>query len=880
MKESIGHHAQISAKCWCASVLVLLTLTAANTGATNVPLIFADGFASGDTCAWGGTCADPAVVDGVWIGTLDFDGTVRPITIQLSQRGDGRVMGYLLGGTSKRIVVDGEYAAGTLDLRLGFQRVDSADWVRMVGPVAGAVWTGTATTSLGPQAFSFQMWPGVVHERRYIFADSALGEDANQEMGVALSDTGVFLSGGFSGPTSCLLWACDGGLSSFAETPDTITFGLETSGGCSTGSTATVVYNPTQGYFEGSYSFTDCAGTATGSVASGPVYGTRSDHVAQILSRLGSVADEFEGIDSFVVPHPAFADDYLHNGDSLTDLFNSWNSMRAGHASIELWVEETRQITTVEVARAVENFAIEDGAVFELYGVGEPDDGSKAITIYYDTVGDILFNPAHNPMRVWEEIDGQWLISGNREPALDLPWEWAMSGGGDRLDSPTAGNPVHISLGVYGGHFTPHTGHAFGDTKSNFVAYLPANDSEMSELLGDAIGDDDGFCEPGEECAYYGGLTGDGTCAVDGCLVRDRTPVYLAPQSGTVSYIEFQEGPSGDYFDNPPQWVVELRFASGIVYRLVHVAAFASEFSVKVAAATGCDPEDWADCGLSNGQVILDEGAGDPPIPVAVDEAIAHPQIMAAPVPGHPGYYLGNGTFPDYPWAQMEIFARGTFDLTGYKFCIYNALADERFSTLESALTVDVSNPNSQRYALGFSPPQWQWGAETALCNEQDLEPFFSNSLTSRLGGWFERDESATTPDEIMGWVPINKEGPGYDASLYDPSNPDALIIRQRSSGGGTFSWLMPDGSTVTPVFASAEVLDVTDDSMLLMWRDIGYTAGNIPVYQRTSYEQVAQELTIKWGAFGATPASTPHVFLEPGDTCNDTTVICYDNEE
>jgi hypothetical protein len=303
-------------------------------------------------------------------------------------------------------------------------------------------------------------------------------------------------------------------------------------------------------------------------------------------------------------------------------------------------------------------------------------------------------------------------------------------------------------------------------------------------------------------------------------------------------------------------------------------------FAVRVAAATGCDPDDWGSCGLSDGDVLLDAGQGDQAIPVEVDEAIAYPQIMAEPVPDHPGYYLGNGTFPDYPWAQMEVFARGTFDLQGHIFCIYNALAADLFETLEGVLEADVTNPISQRYALGFSPPQWQWGAETDLCNEQELEPFLSNSLTSRLGGWFERDESGTTPDEIMGWVPINKDGPGYDAGLYDPSDPDALIIREHWIGSGTFSWLMPDGSTVTPFSATAEVLDITGDTMLLKWRDIGYKAGNIPVYQQASYEQDGQELTIKWGAFGDTAGTAPQVFLEPGDTCNDTDVICYDNNE
>jgi hypothetical protein len=40
--------------------------------AVGAPVIFADGFESGDTCAWQGTCPAPSDVSGVWVGSLDF----------------------------------------------------------------------------------------------------------------------------------------------------------------------------------------------------------------------------------------------------------------------------------------------------------------------------------------------------------------------------------------------------------------------------------------------------------------------------------------------------------------------------------------------------------------------------------------------------------------------------------------------------------------------------------------------------------------------------------------------------------------------------------------------------------------------------------------
>ena len=78
----------------------------------------------------------------------------------------------------------------------------------------------------------------------------------------------------------------------------------------------------------------------------------------------------------------------------------------------------------------------------------------------------------------------------------------------------------------------------------------------MEELVGDGVGDDDGICEGVESCAYWGELDGSG--------VRDRIPAYLSRRDGEVTSVLFVNGPTGVYFDDPPQWRVHIRFANGV----------------------------------------------------------------------------------------------------------------------------------------------------------------------------------------------------------------------------------------------------------------------------------------------------------------------------
>ena len=847
-----------------AGALLALAHPSGRAAAGVGPVVFGDGFESGDLCAWENTCPPPSTVASTWIGALDFAGSNRPIVLQLHQRGDGRLIGYVLGGTQRRTVVEGVYAAGSMTLDLEFATPQAVRDIRLSGTVSGQVFTGSASGDIAGQPVIFHGWSGILEERRLLFVDPAIDGDDPQEVAVVLREDGGLVAGGFASVAGCGLWACDGGVTSFSEAGDIVTIGLETDGGCSAGSQLTATFDPAADLYSGSYSFTSCSGTVTGSLIGARTTRTRTDHVAQALSALGAIADQFEAGTSFTAPHASFATDYLHNGRNLSQLFADWNAELAAYTGIEADVTRVRLVSTVDEPDAFGNFEVSKGVIFDVSRSGTPSGGGP-IETYVDSTQDPLFNVVRNDLRVFEESSGQWIIGGDRQPALDLPWSYSLGSDG-RLDSPTSGDPIHVAPGVFAAHFSPHTGHAYGDHKTDGVGFLPADDSEMDELAGDGVGDDDGVCEADEACAYWGGLDGSG--------VRDRNPVYLSRRDGAVETVLFVNGPTGVYFDDVPQWRVTIRYANGVSYDLDHVGSFFPAFASRVESATGCNPNAWSACGLADGTDLLD---GLPSIPVAAGEPLCSPQMMADEVPGYPGYYVGGGSFPGYPWAQMEYVVEAVVDWQWLDICVYKLLTQSREAGIQTVLDTDMLDPASQRYALGHAWPRWRWAGEGRACNAAVNRPLDFSQLYSFLGGWYERTEPGTMSNEIFSYAPIAKDVAAWDPSLYDPSDPDALVLRQRARGEPDFAWEMPDHSIVNPHYPAGELLELTSDSMLIKWRDLGYGA---PVYQRAAYLLDADGLKIKWGVFADTPPAATVPVLDPLEACDDVEVLCYDHEQ
>jgi len=102
------------------------------------------------------------------------------------------------------------------------------------------------------------------------------------------------------------------------------------------------------------------------------------------------------------------------------------------------------------------------------------------------------------------------------------------------------------------------------------------------------------------------------------------------------------------------------------------------------------------------------------------------------------------------------------------------------------------------------------------------------------------------------------------------------LAIRAVGPGLPAFSWTMPDNVVVNPFLPMGEVLEENADTLLIKWRDIGWTA---PVYQRAAFLLDALGLNVKWGEFAALPADATRPTLGSGDACNDSDTLCYDHQ-
>jgi hypothetical protein len=429
--------------------------------------------------------------------------------------------------------------------------------------------------------------------------------------------------------------------------------------------------------------------------------------------------------------------------------------------------------------------------------------------------------------------------------------------------APTAeGNPVYVSLGPFGAHFSPATGHPNGDAKANFVGFLPSGDAEMEELVGDG----DGVRDPGETWGYP--IGGDPT----GDRVRLRRPVYRAPLAGAIEVVVYESGPTGVYFDDEPHWRVHLAWGEELRLRMGHLGRIAPALRALVLASTGVDTETFS------GPAGTDLLAGHEPIPVAAGTELALPQIMAAPIPGFPGYWRGNGSFGLHPWAQMEFTVPHTLahggEQFGGDFCVFRFVGPARRAALQAVLDADLADPASLRWRDFPSQPRWTFAAEGGLCQSESILPRDFSALHTNLGGWYERDEAGTTANELWSFVPIDRDAAAYDPASYDSAAVAHLVVR--ATDPPPFVWTMPDATIANAFLPAGELLELGAAAMLVKWRNLN--ASNPAVYQRAAWQLAADGLKIEWGNFSATPGGALLPMLLPGEPCDDSAVLCYDH--
>ena len=838
--------------------LIALLLAADPAQAACTSVVFRDGFETGDSSRWANSPA-PALATGTWLFSLDFTGSTRRFALELIERPAGQLVGYLLGGTRHRTFVTGSASGSTVSFELELTDPSQTRTIAFNGSLAGHVITGTVSGDITSQSVTLERTFCELSEQEFAAAQDTGGPEPEHltVLSVVFDEADSLVAGGFVGEDDCELWACGGGVTSFSEIGDTLTFGLDTDGGCSAGSTFTVTWDP-GGIYMGTFSFTDCSGTKSGNLLAAFGMQATSRAARQAMSARVEIAEVLQDGIPLTGPLDGVSSTFLNFGKDEPALRAELNTEMALYTAIQVDLGRARELRTSSHPRTLPDFLRPSGMTIDEIRSGIPVSGGPTPVRYRDTAA----RPIIDDFALLGQEAGVWKISGNQVPGLDLPFAYSIPSGGTRLEAPTPdGSPNYVSLGPYGGHFFPLTGDPSGEAKANFVGFLVDDDSEMEELVGNG----NGIREPGETWGYPlgGDLTGD--------RVRRRRPAYIAPLDAVVGAVIYSEGPAGVYFDDEPHWNLNLRFGGDMRLALGHVGKIASALRDLILVETGIDTNTFT------GPPGTDLLAGHDPIPVAAGTEIASPQILADPVPGFPGYYAGGGTFLEYPWVQIEFqapFSLGDDPELGADFCVYRFLTGERRNELQAVVDADMLDLDSLRYGDRFFTERWQWTAQGSLCQAESLLPRDFSDLYTNLGGWFERPESGTTADELFSYVPIDKSAAAYDSTHYDSEAVAHLVIR--NLWPGPYSWLMPDSTTATVFVAVGEVLERTREEILIKWRD--FNATNPVVYQRGAYRLDNNGLAVKWGNFAASPgAAVPPVLLDT-DPCNDTTVLCYDH--
>ena len=273
------------------------------------------------------------------------------------------------------------------------------------------------------------------------------------------------------------------------------------------------------------------------------------------------------------------------------------------------------------------------------------------------------------------------------------------------------------------------------------------------------------------------------------------------------------------------------------------------------------------------------------PIVMKIGEAIGFPQIIAQEVPGYRGYYIGGGTFPQTPWAQIEFTNQRSKDVSepfyfNDFYPLYGWLPTATQDALRDILYADANNPDSFRYEFD-GLVDWLWRAEMDLWTVNGFVYDYS-SIFSRLGSWWEDGPEGCSPgttncDEVFSIFPIIKTSPFYNPAMYDSANVSYLVHRWQADNvmGPGYKQHWEWGEVIDP-----SVPDDISGSIIIKWR-IDHVAVT-PTYQAISYHVFPsdRQLKIRWSsrvsdlssiAVPSIPASS--------DICDGVAITCHSSE-
>lgn len=794
-------------------------------------------------------------VTGTWVGEATIDGRTSRMTMQLHERASGEVIGYIAGDTSSTTIISGQVSGGNLTLVIG-----SADpMVTMTSTVTAVVGASTLTGAVddgsGPYPIIANRVNQTLHERRFVFAIPGVPNPTGMtELSVVLDGSGNFVSGGFMGMDNCDLFACGGGVSSFSETGGMIEIGLESGGGCTMAGAMSATFDSATKFYDGTYTVNHCGTVTSGVLIGAKGTRTRTDHVAKVLSTHGRLADDLEAGIAFGASHASFDSAYLHDGEILADRLAELNGQVADYNAIEVEFSRFRNVVTV-VEPDIHPFLDQPfGVDFHDRRTGIPVGEAAAVEFRNTDTGS-----GADELKYLVKRGSRWLIHGNQAippvPVVhDIPFaDYVLAG--DHVILPTAGGDIYMSIGPWGGHALPHTGHVEGNPKADWAGQYAWTLDQLVELDGNG----NGICEDGE------------TCGVSGADIDARRTDFIATMEGMVIEevrLEFVFAPN-PYYASPEQWVVRGRVGD-YTYLFGHIDEISQDLRDRMVAAGYTDP--WTVHTVSANLITGD------PVPVNMGDTLARPQVAAQEMlPDHPGYYTGQWGFPETPWQEIEFKTFNNREM-GREESFYTllppALEADLAGILEESAPILDELP-LKPLAFRYNQPHLdasRWKAEMSLSNADFRDGSDYSSLFSALGGWWKTlgDDcpNPATCYQIFSIYPIQKDTAFYDPGLYPPDVSYLTAFRQP----GEFGDVMMFGDVISPIEP-----DPISGSMVIRWK-----VGSLNKFQGVSYllNPGTKVLKIARGPLEALEADAiPPLAPLDGDLCDGVTLVCYSHD-
>src|SRR5712692_2248274 len=114
-----------------------------------------------------GAVSGHADVTGTWRATVSESGSSRTVMLQLHQRADGKVLGYIPGGTAHSVVTGGSVSGRSIHLELELKDPQATRISALDGSVTRNAIHGTVDDASGPRSILLRRTAGVFHERRF-----------------------------------------------------------------------------------------------------------------------------------------------------------------------------------------------------------------------------------------------------------------------------------------------------------------------------------------------------------------------------------------------------------------------------------------------------------------------------------------------------------------------------------------------------------------------------------------------------------------------------------------------------------------------------------------------------------------------------------------